>query len=219
MESIIKESKVMAYSYPISGGKIVYGTKHLKRSYLRELFPQYQFCFVKQVHGRKVTPADPHQLVESDAHWTKEKNRALIVQTADCLPILLRSHNHICAVHAGWRGVENKIVPEALNIFSDLSHLEVGIGPHITQESFVVSKDVADKLAISSPQGKTRVIAIGEQKYRVSLIDLIRDQILHKTSVKAWWNLPINTFSSDLFYSFRRTAEKNIGQSSFIVLD
>ena len=208
MEPIIKDNKIMAYSYPIKGGQIVYGTKHLKRSDLRDLFPKYQFCFVKQVHGRKVVPANPKQLIEADAHWTAEKNRALVVHTADCLPVLLRSHNHICAIHAGWRGVENQIVLSALEVFSDLSELEVGVGPHITQESFIVSKDVADKLAESSPQGKTWVAPIAGEKYQISLIDLMKDQILHKTQVKGWWNLPINTFSSNLFYSFRRTAEK-----------
>lgn len=219
MKPIIKDDKVMAYSYPIKGGRIVYGTKYLKRSELRDLFPKYQFCFVKQVHGHTVVPANPNKLVEADAHWTEEKNQALVVQTADCLPVFLSSHNCICAVHAGWRGVENQIVWSALKVFSDLSELEVGIGPHITQDSFVVSKDVADQLVKSSPQGKTRVTPTAGEKYRISLIDLMKDQILHKTPVKAWWNLPINTFSSNLFYSFRRTAEKNIGQSSFIVLD
>ncbi|MDE0151561.1 MAG: polyphenol oxidase family protein [Bdellovibrionales bacterium] len=219
MEPIIKDNKIMAYSYPIKVGKIVYGTKYLKRSDLRDLFPQYQFCFVKQVHGRTVVPANSGKLVEADAHWTEEKNRALVVHTADCLPVLLNSGRRICAVHAGWRGVENQIVLSALKIFPDLSELEVGIGPHITQESFIVSKDVADKLKKSSPQGENRMTPIEEEKYRVSLMDLMKDQILHKTSVKGWWNLPINTFSSNLFHSFRRTAEKNIGQSSFIVLD
>ena len=174
---------------------------------------------MNKVHGRKVIRADPHHLVTADAHWTNERNQALVVQTADCLPILLKSGHQICAVHAGWRGVENQIVLSALNILSDLSSLEAGIGPHITQESFVVSKDTADKLSVSSPQGKKSLVVAGGQKYQISLIDLVKDQILHKTSVKAWWNLPINTFSSNLFYSFRRTAEKNIGQFSFIVLD
>ena len=219
MEPIIKENKIMAYSYPISGGRIIYGTKYLKRSDLRALFPKYQFCFLKQVHGKKVVPANPDQCMEADAHWTKEKNQALVVQTADCLPVLLKSHNLICAVHAGWRGVANQIISSALKVFSNFSNLEVGIGPHITQESFTVSKDVAEKLAESAPHGRKWVVSAGEGKYRVSLIDIIKDQILHKTQVRAWQNLPTNTFSSNLFYSFRRNAEKNRGQSSFIVLD
>lgn len=219
MEPMIKEDKIMAYSCPIRGGRMVYGTKHLKRSDLRDLFPKYQFCFLKQVHGRKVIPADMNQMVEADAHWTKEKNQALAVQTADCMPILLKSHNLICAVHAGWRGVVHQIVLSALKIFPDLSSLEVGIGPHIHQENFVVSKDTADQLAGSAPQGKNGVIALKDGKYRVSLMDLVKNQILDKTPVKMWQNLLINTFSSNLFYSFRRTAEKNRGQYSFIVLD
>jgi len=218
MEPVIKDNKVMAYSCSITGGQIIYGTKYLRRSELRDLFPKYQFCFIKQVHGQTVVPANPNRLVEADAHWTEEKNQALVVQTADCLPVFLSSHHCICAVHAGWRGVENHIVLSALEVFADLSELEVGIGPHIAQESFVVSKDVADRLVKSSPQGKITAPIAGE-KYQISLTDLMKDQILHKTTVKAWWNLSINTFSSDLFYSFRRTAEKNTGQFSFIVLD
>ena len=219
MKPIFKEDKIMAYSYPISGGQMVYGTKHLKRSDLRDLFPKYQFCFLKQVHGKKVVPANMNQLIEADAHWTKEKNQALAVQTADCMPVLLKSHNVICAVHAGWRGVVNQIVLSALKVFPDFSSLEVGIGPHIHQESFVVSKDTADKLADSAPQGKNELLAVKDGKYRVSLMGLVKNQILDKTSVKVWQNLLINTFSSNLFYSFRRTAEKNRGQYSFIVLD
>ena len=209
----------MAYSCSIGGGQIVYGTKHLKYSGLRDLFPKYQFCFLKQVHGRKAVPADPTRLIEADAHWTKKKKQALVVQTADCLPVLLKNHDFICAVHAGWRGVENQIILSALKVFPDLSSLEVGIGPHITQESFIVSKDTADKLEGSALYGKNHLIATKEGKYKVSLINLIKDQILHKTRVKIWRNLPTNTFSSNLFYSFRRTAEKNRGQYSFIVLD
>lgn len=219
MKSIIRENKIMAYSFPFEGGRIIYGTKYLKRSDLRDLFPQYQFCFVKQVHGQKVISANVDQLIEADAHWTTEKNQALAVQTADCLPILLKSHDHICAVHAGWRGVENQIVLKALNIFPNLFDLEVGIGPHITQENFVVSEEVAEQLKVSAPQGQAWITPIGDKKYQVSLTGLVKDQILNNTPVKAWWNLSINTFSSNLFYSFRRTAEKNMGQFSFIVLD
>ena len=218
-KTILQGGTMMAYSFPFEGGQIVYGTKHLKRSDLKDLFPQYQFCFVQQVHGRKVVRADSRRLITADAHWTHEKNQALVVQTADCLPILLRNRSCVCAVHAGWRGVVNQIVTAALDIFSDLSCLEAGIGPHIAQESFIVSQDTAVQLSMSSPQGKKSVLEAGEQKYKVSLMDLVKNQVLHKTSVKAWWNLPLNTFSSNLFYSFRRTAEKNRGQFSFIVLD
>ena len=219
MTPIIRDNKIMAYSHSASGGRMVYGTKYLKLSGLRELFPKYQFCFLKQVHGRKVVPAHPHQLPSADAHWTKEKNQALVVQTADCLPVLLKSGDQICAVHAGWRGAANQIVLSALKVFPDLSGLEAGIGPHITQESFIVSKDTADQLTASAPHGEKWAASCKEGKYKVSLMDLVKDQILHKTPVKKWKNLIINTFSSDLFYSFRRTAEKNRGQYSFIVLD
>ena len=198
---------------------IVYGTRHLKRSDLREYFPHFQFCFVKQIHGSHVVEASPKKLIPADGHWTQKKHTALSVQTADCLPVFLVKEERICAIHAGWRGVYHKIVPHALTLIPGLCRpeLEISIGPHILQESFTIKEDVAQKLIQSSPSGDKWVRKTGQGQYQACLMSIVQDQILSKTPIKNSYLLPFNTFSSNLFYSFRKSAEKKKGQTSFIV--
>ena len=214
-----RQNQVMGYSAQIGECQIFYGTRHLKRSHLKEFFPEYQFCFVKQVHGKKVVPARTHlPFVEADGHWTDQKKQALVVETADCLPVFLWSGSMICAVHAGWRGVEQKIVLSALQCFPAHlhRHLEVSIGPHIDQENFEVDEDVAQRLAQSSPHGKDYLQFV-KGKYQVSLVELVKDQLTAHIQVKNDYFFNKSTFLSKTFHSYRRTAEKLLGQSSFIV--
>lgn len=212
-----KKKQIMAYTARVGQYYIVYGTRFLKRSDLRDVFPDYQFCFIKQVHGCQVIPAEKGKIKQADGHWTKQKNQALVVQTADCVPLFLMKGKWICAVHAGWRGVEKQIVYQALSCQLDLSFLEISMGPHILQKHFVVDKDVAQKLAQSSPHGKDKVQERKEGKYSVSLLELIQDQIFSKTSVKNSYLFIPDTFSSNLFHSLRKNAEKKVGQTNFIV--
>ena len=213
------KGKIMAYTAQVGPYRIVYGTQYLKRSDLRELFDSYRFCFLKQVHGSKILKASVDKVMEADGHWTEKKYLALVVHTADCLPIFLMRDNIICSLHAGWRGVEKKIVLSALSSLPVLCHNDLGvsIGPHILKENFVVDEDVAKKLANSSSQGKNMVQKRKRGKYSVDLIGIVQDQIQSRMSVKNYYLFKVDTFSSNLFYSFRRTAEKKVGQINFIV--
>ena len=215
------QDQVMGYSAQIGEYRIFYGTRHLKRFHLKEFFPDYQFCFIKQVHGKKVVPARSRlPFIEADGHWTDQKKQALVVETADCLPVFLWSGSVICAVHAGWRGVEQKIVLEALQCFPPhlRGHLEVSVGPHIDQDHFEVDKDIAQRLAQSSPHGKGYLQPLKEgSKYKVSLVDIVKDQLKSHIQVKNDYFFDKSTFLSKTFHSYRRTAEKLLGQSSFVV--
>ena len=215
-ESVKKDGQILYYFSKISNNLVVYGTRHLKRDDLKDLFPDYQMCFVQQVHGNKVIPAQEKKLIKADAHWTQDKNKALVVQTADCLPVFIISSKRVCAVHAGWRGVENQISLKALECFLSDEKLEISIGPHIAEESFVVDQDVASKLSLSAPQGNRFVSSCGK-KWTVSLADLLQTQILSQRKVEKWHLLDINTFQEEIFYSFRRNSEKKVGQYSFVV--
>ena len=215
-----RQNQIMGYSTQIGEYQIFYGTRYLKRSHLKEFFPDYQFCFVKQVHGKKVVPARTHlPFVEADGHWTDQKKQALVIETADCLPVFLWSGSVICAVHAGWRGVEQKIALSALQCFPARlhGHLKVSIGPHIDQEHFEVDEDVAQKLAQSSPHGKEFLKLMEGSKYQVSLIGIVTDQLKARIPVKNDYFFDKSTFLSKIFHSYRRTAEKLLGQLSFIV--
>lgn len=56
-----------------------------------------------------------------DALITNKKNTLLMVQVADCQPILFfdRSKKVIAAVHAGWKGIASNIIAETINAMKE----------------------------------------------------------------------------------------------------
>lgn len=110
---------------------------------------------VKQVHGNQVlTPAalpanGMVELAEADGLISERPHQALWVCSADCSPVLIgdRATGQVAAVHAGWRGTAQAIVPVAVGKLqaqgSRLADLVVAIGPAIAGEVYQVSQDVA----------------------------------------------------------------------------
>lgn len=104
---------------------------------------------------------------EGDALFTTEKNIFCAIRTADCIPILVYSlEKPMCVgIHAGWRGLQNNIVPKTIEQlckqFSlSARNLKVFVGAHIHAESYPVKEDVfslfAEKFSYSSPAADTR---------------------------------------------------------------
>jgi polyphenol oxidase len=109
--------------------------------------------FLRQVHGTGVLSASQASeeysdgRLEGDAITTEDKNKAIAVKTADCLPLLISSldGSKVAAVHAGWRGLSSGIVLEALNSFETKgSRLKICIGPNISREAFEVGPEVIE---------------------------------------------------------------------------
>lgn len=212
------KGQIMAYILKRDRRQIVYGTRFLKRSDLRELFPDWQFCFVKQVHGNHVISAERDKIIEADGHWTAKKHEALAIHTADCLPVFLIKGSAIAALHIGWRGVGKKILISGLKILPKSDEpLLWSVGPHILQKNFTVHEETAQKLAVSSPLAQKFIQKKGENQWSVSLLNILKDQMPKSLLIQEPDVLKIDTFSSNLFHSFRKTAEKNKGQISFIV--
>lgn len=213
------KNKIMAYECKVQSFHIVYGTRHMSRSDLSDLFPEYTFCFVKQEHGKKVVKSRSASPSQADAHWTGQKNEALVIQTADCVPLFLMKEPYVCAIHAGWRGVYQQITSEAFKTQPALKHIDLlaSVGPHIFQENFEVDKDVALKLRSCSPSASESIKEQASGKYLVSLKGIIKNQLESEIGLKNWIDLTYDTFLSDIFFSFRRDALKRVGQYSFAV--
>ena len=90
-------------------------------------------------------------IYQTDGLITAEKDVYLMVTVFDCLPVLAYDpvSQIVMIIHAGWRGIIDKIIPQGLekihNFGSDLQNIVVGIGPGICQRHFVVKTDVLDK--------------------------------------------------------------------------
>jgi YfiH family protein len=115
-----------------------------------------------QIHSAKVryvTEADRGRVFDDcDGFVTDRPGVALIVKTADCVPILLADNEAgvIAAVHAGWRGTVGAIAPIAANemvkLGASLENIRIAIGPCIHDCCFEVQQDFVD--AVSDIRGK-----------------------------------------------------------------
>ncbi len=96
---------------------------------------------LRQVHGTRVVEVrrpGQHRGASADAAWTAVPGVTLAVRTADCVPIVLygadlNGGGAVAAIHAGWRGLLDGIVPAALVELGrqGIRHIRAVVGPHI----------------------------------------------------------------------------------------
>ena len=103
---------------------------------------------LRQVHSNTVVNAQPDVLVEADGLVTREPNLALVIETADCYPVLLEDAEAgvIGAVHAGWRGTVSGVALNTLRAMLELGaradRVRVAIGPGISGARYEVGAEV-----------------------------------------------------------------------------
>ncbi len=104
--------------------------------------------FMHQSHGNEVALVENETIFpEADALVTTNKNIALAVRVADCLPLLLASQNVVAAVHVGRRGLMNQVALKAVSLMKHLGADQISgvVGPHICGECYEVdSQTYAD---------------------------------------------------------------------------
>lgn len=120
----------------------------------------YIFTMI-QVHSSDVVIVDKNnvsQPIKADAAVTREKNLALSVITADCVPVLLASRNAdvIGAMHCGWKGARYNIIKNTVASMralqsSNKAPIIAFIGPSIKQKSYEIDKDFYQSFIEESP--------------------------------------------------------------------
>jgi len=211
-----KNGKELGYSATVGRAFYFFGTGLTARADLPQLFPQYRFAFLKQVHGRAVLPAAAEKLQEADGHFTSQKNLALVAQSADCLPVLFGGDDQVCAVHAGWKGMAANIIGAALDVIQPPNF--AAIGPHIMQASFEVGRDVAELLlkAAATPDPSLVAAAASSDKAYFDLLKLAQNQLTaHGLRAE---ECCYDTKTDLRFHSYRRGRQSTERQYSFVVL-
>ncbi len=111
----------------------------------------------RQVHGCKVnfvTTGDVGVVrgPDGDAAITARPNMAVGVLTADCVPVLLGAPGGqvAAAVHAGWRGLLDGIIADAVERLVRRFNLSPGdliaaIGPAIGPDQYEVDRELAER--------------------------------------------------------------------------
>ena len=96
-----------------------------------------------QVHGATalwVTQAGPAG--EADALITDRRGLLVSVVTADCVPVLVAAGDAVAAIHAGWRGVANGIIPATLAMLAGRGPLTAAVGPCIRPDVYETGDEV-----------------------------------------------------------------------------
>lgn len=125
-----------------------------------------------QVHQTRIVAVTrdttTDDLKDTDALVTRERDIAIAVMSADCVPVLLydRTHQVVAAIHAGWRGTVARILDKTLHYLHQHhdtrgTDLVAAIGPSVCQASYEVGEEVvraveeafgADAAALMIPQ-------------------------------------------------------------------
>jgi len=136
-------------------------------------------CIINQVHGnsvQKVIKCGSHG--KFDALTTNVKGNVLRIVSADCLPIFIydKINSAIGLVHAGWRGLESKIISKTFSNMnmeygSEPKNLIIAVGPFIKQCCYEVGEEVAEKFAKSHSKSKEN------GKYMLNLNMVLLDEL------------------------------------------
>jgi purine-nucleoside/S-methyl-5'-thioadenosine phosphorylase / adenosine deaminase len=111
-----------------------------------------------QVHGRKASivrtapeEGEVRDAGECDILASALPRIALVVQTADCVPILLAGRGAVATAHAGWRGTAQAAAAAAVAALAELGEDPAGVhawlGPSIGPCCYEVGPEVADAFA------------------------------------------------------------------------
>jgi len=120
-----------------------------------------------QVHGASVVvrrsgtsepsrSREPAFLPDADIITTDDPDRAVAIQTADCVPILIADTRTgaVAAAHAGWRGLAAGVPRVVVTAMADAfgsrpADLVAAIGPSISAEQYEVGEDVLARFEAS----------------------------------------------------------------------
>ena len=147
-------------------------------------------------------------------------NMALVVFTADCIPILLYDERTkaVGAVHSGWRGTVKKIGARAVEMMcgefdSRPENIKAAIGPGIGPCCFEFGND-------ASQYFEQKYLTKNGDKYLVDIWTMTRD-ILTESGVPLE-NIDMSKVctvcNSDKYYSYRTHRDKTGRQAAIIML-
>lgn len=178
------------------------------RQRLKEVLGYEQIAWLNQVHSTDVVEASVKRLEAADASWTKERNIACVVMTADCLPVLFcdKSGQFVAAAHAGWRGLVNGILEATVSkIPVAREDLMAWMGPAIGPNKFEVGAEVREAfIAHNKTAEKCFKNSNHQGRYFANIYQLAKQRLI-SSGVTAIYGGNLCTVSDDeRFFSYRR---------------
>ncbi len=178
-----------------------------------------RFAFLEQVHGGTVVTleeaalrSDFQDFTGADGFVTCLDNIALLVLSADCLPIYYwheadkNAKRWIGLVHAGWKGTQAQIAANAFRLMAAgaggrADRVHVALGPCIRWPHYEVGPEFEERFPASSLRrkgGKLYFDLPGENRRQLIAAGARPENIM---------DTEICTFASPHFFSFRKEKE------------
>ncbi len=150
-------------------------TVDFNRGLLNQYLPNTP-CWLNQTHSSDVIEL-PATRLNADASFTKYENIVCVVQTADCLPLLLTNNKGtmVAAIHAGWRGLLNGVIENTLHKMNlPANELLVWLGPAICQNHFEVGSEVKNSFCEKYNEVEIAFQSISNQKWLADIYRLAK---------------------------------------------
>ncbi|MFQ5557842.1 MAG: polyphenol oxidase family protein [Acidimicrobiales bacterium] len=124
------------------------------------------WSWLRQVHGSRVVrveSAGDRAGAEADASATSSIGAVLVVQSADCAPVVLVNEGAIAVAHAGWRGLVAGVVARTIMEVRCLGEGPVRalIGPVIRPRGYEFGLDELDRVVAEVGEEARSVTASG----------------------------------------------------------
>lgn len=176
----------------------------------------------KQLRAGLALPTEPHWLnqthgdhclelpslnIDADASYTTALSQVCAVLTADCLPLLVcdQAGTTVAAIHAGWRGLANHIIPKCLSRFNiEPKNLLVWLGPAISAAHYTVGDEVKTTFLQINPAFNSAFESLAESSHALDLYQIARLQLEDFGVHQIFGGERCTYAEKTLFYSYRR---------------
>lgn len=172
-------------------------------------------AWLEQVHGiavvdaARVDPAQPPP--RADAAFTREKNIACVVMTADCLPVILaaRDGSVVGVAHAGWKGLCHGVI-EALAQAMAVpgNELVAWLGPCIGPDAYETGPEIRAAFMAHDPRAADAFRPVsrhdGSPGYLCDLYALARQRLAALGVADIGGGDHCTLREPERFYSYRR---------------
>ena len=178
-----------------------------RKKIIKDLALKSEPVWLNQQHTTNIISLDESIAdIPADGSMTSISNIICTIMTADCAPVLIcnKSGNTIAAIHAGWRGICQGIIENAVSKFHDPSSIMIWIGPCISKDFYEVAEDVYSACLNHLNALEQAFEPQKNGKWHCDLAQMIKI-ILKNVGVGAIYECGLCTYKhKDLFYSYRR---------------
>jgi len=163
--------------------------------------PPFETFHVHQVHG--IDFLQENSSGQADG-ISGTQTRPWAIKTADCLPIVIIGHRGHVFMHAGWRGLAQKI--HLHHEVEKIAPFYVFVGPHICADHFEVSSDFTENFPKSNNLKQSN-----DGKYSFDLFGQLVSDLKEKFKDITVENAKQCTFELPHLHSYRlnKTEQRN----------